>query len=98
MYNDSQTDSGWHLDKRVPISIIITVMLQFMFALWYVNRIESRVTQLEREVEHEQSYQRDRDERQDKGFSEALTQVREGMREINAKLDRLIESRQQKVP
>jgi hypothetical protein len=31
---------GWHLDRRVPITIIITMCLQFGWVLWWAAGIE----------------------------------------------------------
>ncbi len=39
--------SRWHLDKRVPIALIITMLLQGIGLVWYVSKIDSRVQTLE---------------------------------------------------
>lgn len=38
---------NWHLDKRVPISIIGAIALQTLGLGWYASKLDSRVSQLE---------------------------------------------------
>lgn len=40
-------DREWHLDKRVPIAFICTILLQTFAIGWWTSRIDSRVTVLE---------------------------------------------------
>jgi hypothetical protein len=40
-------DSNWHLDKRVPIALIFTLVAQFGFGIWWVSKISNRVDNLE---------------------------------------------------
>jgi hypothetical protein len=37
----------WHLDKRVPISLIITLLAQTVAIVWWAAAIEGRVSVLE---------------------------------------------------
>lgn len=93
-----RSSDGWHLDKKVPISIILTLLIYGISGLWFVADIKrdvevlkaQQILQHAREAEA-MAQQRDRDERQDRSVSEALAQVRDAVREGNAKLDRLIE-------
>ncbi len=82
---------GWHLDKKVPISIILALLAQGAGGIWYLGRIEARVTQLEHDTQITIAQQHDRDERQDRAMTEALALLRADMRDLSAKLDRLIE-------
>ncbi len=43
-------DREWHLDKRVPIALIITVVGQTMAAAWWAAVTTTRVDQLEKQV------------------------------------------------
>jgi TolA-binding protein len=52
------TDQGWHLDKRVPISIIAVLVAQFAAGVWMVanmngtiQRNTADITRLERSLE-----------------------------------------------
>lgn len=46
----SQPDTVWHLDKRVPVALIFTILLQTVGAGIWVGTIASRVTSLEERV------------------------------------------------
>ena len=41
----------WHLDKRVPLALIVTIFLQTAAAGWYISELNSRVSVLERDAE-----------------------------------------------
>ena len=83
----NEPDTRWHLDKRVPIGLIGAVLVQTISFVWFISKIDSRVSSLESAV----VMQRDRDDRQDRSASEAAANVRSDLKEIDRKLDRLIE-------
>lgn len=85
----AEPSDGWHLDKKVPISIIVAILIQFGGGLWFVSRLDARIIALEAA----QVMQADRDNRQDSSLNNSLTLLRSDMRDINNKLDRLIETR-----
>ena len=78
---------GWHLDKRVPISIIATLFVQLAVGLWFVSKLESRVESLERNVISQQA----RDDRQDRALLDGTAALNARLDRIDGKLDRLIE-------
>jgi Tfp pilus assembly protein PilO len=80
-------ETGWHLDRKVPIGIIAAMFVQCAGALWFVSKLDARILALE----GAQSTQRERDERQDRSNSDALTQLHRQLERIDEKLDRLIE-------
>ena len=80
-------DSKWHLDKKVPISIIVAMFMQFGGGIWFLSRLEGRVVALEAD----KAAQHILDERQDQSRSEALSLIRSDVRDVGAKVDRLIE-------
>ena len=43
-------DNSWHLDKRVPIALIVTLMMQGAIGIWWMASLGSRVDYLERGV------------------------------------------------
>lgn len=43
-------ESRWHLDKRVPIALIVTLIIQTGGAIWWASSIASRVSSLEERV------------------------------------------------
>ena len=51
MTDDSYAyDGQWHLDKKVPIAIIVTMAVQVMFFAWWGGGFSNRVEQLERQM------------------------------------------------
>lgn len=91
MQEDDGTSMRWHLDKRVPISIIATMILQAALGVWFVSKLESRVVALETARAEQRAEQRERDDRQDKAVGESIGLVRSDVREISSKIDRLLE-------
>jgi len=47
---DHEYEAKWHLDKKVPIAIIITMAVQVMFFAYWGGGFSNRVDQLERQV------------------------------------------------
>lgn len=37
--------SNWHLDKRVPVSLIVALFVQTMSVVWWASTVEARVTE-----------------------------------------------------
>ena len=85
--SDRRASETWHLDKKVPISIIVTLLIYGISGLWFIADIKRDVEILKAA----ERMQHERDDRQDKAVTEALQQLRDAQREGNAKLDRLIE-------
>jgi len=89
---------GWHLDKRVPIGLIIVLAMQGIAGLWVIADIKKDVevlksTNIER-VERDKAVsqlQHDRDERQDRSTAEGNSLVRADIQVLAAKLDRFLE-------
>lgn len=42
--------NDWHLDKRVPIALILTLLAQSAGAIWWASSVNSRIAQLESRV------------------------------------------------
>ena len=40
------TDEPWHLDKRVPVALIITILSQFALTIWIASRMSSDIDTL----------------------------------------------------
>lgn len=49
MGNDPREDQ-WHLDKRVPIALIVTLFMQTGAAMWWGASLTERVAQMERQL------------------------------------------------
>ena len=39
----------WQLEKHIPLSVIIMLLLQFATTVWWAARVDSRLSVLERE-------------------------------------------------
>jgi hypothetical protein len=44
-------ESRWHLDKKVPLALIVTIIAQTIIAAWAASNIWTRVGELEHKVE-----------------------------------------------
>ena len=81
------TERGWHLKKEVQITQILTIVVVFVSAFWYIAKLEQRIAIIEAAV----VAQRDRDAAQDRVIADSSTQLRSALERIDSKLDRLIE-------
>lgn len=46
-----KSDGSWHLDKKVPIAVIVTIMLQTGGIVWWSATASERLNALERKAE-----------------------------------------------
>jgi len=46
--DDDPASQNWHIDKRIPVAIIVTIVMQSMAAVWFASGIAHRVENLER--------------------------------------------------
>lgn len=85
-----EKNEHWHLDKKVPISLIIVILAQFAMFLMFAGRTMQRADEQERRItsiEAQNTPGR-------LGIVESrVTDFRETLAQINSKLDRLIEAR-----
>lgn len=44
-------DRQWHLDKKVPIALIVTIVGQTVVAAWGASNLWTRVGELERQMQ-----------------------------------------------
>lgn len=89
MSGETKADKEWHLDRKVPLSLIFAMLVQAGMVIVAIADIKKDV-----EVLKSQSVsQRDRDERQDKATAEAFTLLRSALEKMDLKLDRLVENR-----
>ena len=83
------TKESWHLDKKVPLSLIFAMLIQAAMVIWAVADIKKDVEILKSRV----TTQQDRDDRQDQSMSDAVQRFVSRLERIDSKLDRLIEKR-----
>jgi hypothetical protein len=41
--NHDPATENWHLDKRIPLALIVTMMLQFGGGIWWLSNIQFRI-------------------------------------------------------
>jgi hypothetical protein len=44
---EDHLNNKWHLDKRVPITLIVTMLMQTITIVWWASRLNARVEVLE---------------------------------------------------
>lgn len=82
-----EEDEGWHLDRRIPIGIIVTLLVCGISGLWFIADIKKDVEVLKAQRLHS-------DLRIEKVTSDAKdvdARINARLDTIEAKLDRLIE-------
>lgn len=80
-------DEHWHLDKKVPLSLIFAMIVQAGMVIWAFADLKKEVELLKAKS----IMQQERDERQDRDASEVFQQLRNQLSNMDSKLDRLIE-------
>lgn len=86
---DDPSENHWHLDKKVPLSLIFAMLLQAGMVIWAIADIKKDVEVLKSTV----AAQAERDNRQDRDSYEAVALVREDLREVKALLNKLVDQR-----
>mgnify|MGYP001426105342 FL=1 len=83
----SDKEDQWHLDKKVPLSLIFAMLVQAAMAIWAIADIKKDVEVLKAAMVQ----QLDRDNRQDRATADAVGLVREDIKEVKVMLSRLID-------
>jgi len=84
---DPTPDNQWHLDKKVPLSLIFAMLVQAAMVIWAIADIKKDVEVLKAAMVQ----QIDRDNRQDRAGAEAVALMREDLREVKSMLQKLLE-------
>lgn len=74
----------WTLDKKIPLALIVTIMLQTAAAIWWAASINWRVGQLEKSVDNSSSLST-----RVVKLEVLMEQVKETANTIERKLDRM---------
>lgn len=78
--SEPQTDTArWHLDKRVPIALILALIMQTAGALTWAGAASERINQLERQTQDRNA------------IGERTARVEEQVRYMRVTLDRIEE-------
>ncbi len=80
-------DQGWHLDKKVPLSLIFAMLVQAGMVIWAIADIKKDVELVKADVSG--LHQRNKD--QADAFKDAINTLQAYYARMDAKLDRLIE-------
>jgi hypothetical protein len=88
VYPEKKMDRrGWHLDKTVGVTHLITTLTIVVSVLAWANTIDKRITLIEAEAQH----QRETDNRQDAVLRESLAAIRDTLREMKETMTRIDE-------
>ena len=82
------TDNSWHLDKRVPITLIFTLIVQSSVGVWWAAGLTERMGQIERR----QTAQGVRSEQADETLAEQSRRIAvlsEALANTNRNLERV---------
>ena len=83
----SDKEDQWHLDKKVPLSLIFAMLVQAAMVIWAIADIKKDVEVLKAAV----ATQTDRDARQDLAAGEAVALVREDIKEVKTMIARILD-------
>jgi len=83
-------EDSWHLDKKVPISIILALLGYGVTGLWAFADSKKDIEILKVST----AEQRERDKRQDDQMAQAVSLVRSQLERMENKMDRVLETRQ----
>ncbi len=83
----------WTLDKRLNVSHLVATAGICVAVFMWGGKIDTRISLIEQFQAQSQANQRITDIRQDDDMRSALLSVKQEMRDVNNKLDRLIEAK-----
>ena len=83
----SDKEDQWHLDKKVPLSLIFAMLVQAAMVIWAIADIKKDVEVLKAAMVQQLA----RDSRQDQAAADAVGLVREDIKELKSMLSRLID-------
>ena len=88
-------EDAWHLDKKVPLAFIVTILLQTAGIVWWGSSISERMNSVEREQQDQRAVVTVlRESLQTRGERIAALEagqraILDALRRIDSKLDRL---------
>lgn len=85
--NSTRALEGWHLDKKVPLGLIFTVLVQAGMVIWAIADIKKDVELLKQDS----ATLHQRDDRAEGTLRETIKMMQDQFARLDAKLDRLIE-------
>ena len=79
---------GWHVQKGVDAIHVLTTFVFIIGGFWFLAGQDKRISNLELSAQYMQQSSGSQQQRTEK----KLTELKSNLRDINSKLDRLIES------
>jgi len=79
---------GWHVQKGVDAIHVLTTFVFIIGGFWFLAGQDKRISNLELSAQYAQESSVSQQQRTEK----KLTELKSNLRDINSKLDRLIES------
>jgi uncharacterized protein HemX len=79
---------GWHVQKGVDAIHVLTTFVFIIGGFWFLAGQDKRISNLELSAQYAQENSVSQQQRTEK----KLTELKSNLRDINSKLDRLIES------
>ena len=87
--SEQNSNEQWHLDKKVPLSLIFAMLVQAAMVILAISDIKKDVEVLKAQA----ISQRDREDRQERINTETFQLLRNQLEKMDQKLDRLVEHR-----
>lgn len=82
-----EAPASWHFKREIQLGHIITTLTIAVSVVMYVGKQDQRIALIEQQLKQQQ----ERDQRQDHEAANALRLVREDLRALAEKLDRIYE-------
>jgi hypothetical protein len=84
---ERRANDGWHLDKKVPISLIFAILGQAAMVIWAIADIKKDVELIKHDIDSLHA----RDTGIEAQTREYIRTINEQLTRVDTKLDRLIE-------
>ena len=86
---NNRNEDQWHLDKKVPLTLIFAMLIQAGMVIWAVADIKKDVEVLKAQYQSQRAV----DDQQDKAQARQMLVMTNWLERIDAKLDRLAEKK-----
>jgi hypothetical protein len=89
---EKQSTQHWTFKKEIQIGHVFTTLSVVFGILFYVNKIENRLSLVEQQQSSMTLMQHERDDRQDKTNTDMMNLLRSQLERMELKIDRIAES------
>lgn len=93
-------DESWHLDKKVPVAIIVVLIGQFLLGLWFIAKLDSKVEEQAARLAKTEA-QVSVIDREAREFGNRIARIEEktsSMLTILQRLERVLDGRRSETP